>query len=200
MLMIVLSSYILGKCYYSLPVDSNYNADLTQEDIPGFVKRLKQGNAINGGNTLLKVQSTIAGSVSNVDIIDSPATFKVGNDFIVSDVGTEGSDAAAKVSSVTGKDVVSIDSKSLHPRAQSTNVSLIGLTSACYLFKDDVVTQVGSDFTGIVVDDISNSSQFALRAVQGTFKNGALLNADSDIISILTTNCIIHFWIYPFAF
>ena len=180
--------YILGKCYYSLPVDSNYNADLTQEDIPGFVKRLKQGDAINGGNTLLKVQSTIAGNVSSVDIIDSPAAFKVGNEFIVNDVGTEGSDAAAKVSSVTGKDVVSIDSKSLHPRAQSTNVSLIGLTSACYLFKDDVVTQVGSDFTGIVVDDISNSSQFALRAVQGTFKNGALLNADSDIISILTTN------------
>jgi len=180
--------YILGKCYYSLPVDSNYNADLTQEDIPGFVKRLKQGDAINGGNTLLKVQTTISGNVSGIDIVDSPATFKVNNDFIVNDVGTEGTDAAAKVASVTGQNILSIDSNSLHPQDESKRVSLIGLISPCYLFKGDIITQVGSDFVGIVVDDISNASQFALRYVQGTFKNGALLNADSNIVSILTTN------------
>lgn len=180
--------YILGRSYYSLPVDSNYNADLTQEDIPGFVQRLKTtSNAVNGGDVICKVNSTLDGNVSGVNIIDSPDTFRVNNDFIVNNDNTEGGDAAAKVSSVTGKNVTSIESKSLNPPAQSKEVNLIGLTATCYLFEGDVVTQVGSDYTGIVIGDISNSTSFAISNVTGTFKESAKLNSDSNIISILTT-------------
>ena len=180
--------YILGRSYYSLPVDSNYNADLSQEDIPGFVQRLKvTSDAVNGGDVICQVNSTLDGNVSGVNIIDSPDTFKVNSDFIINDYNTEGGDAAAKVSSVTGKNVTSIESKSLNPPAQSKEVNLIGLTATCYLFEGDVITQVGSDYTGIVIGDISNSTSFAIGNVTGTFKEGAKLNSDSDIISILTT-------------
>ena len=180
--------YILGRSYYSLPVDSNYNADLTQEDIPGFVQRLKvTSDAVNGGDVICQINSTLDGNVSGVNIIDSPDTFRVNNDFIVNDYSTEGRDAAAKVSSVIGKNVTSIESKSLNPPAQSKEVNLIGLTATCYLFEGDVITQVGSDYTGVVIGDVSNSTSFTISNVTGTFKEGALLNSDSDIISILTT-------------
>ena len=99
--------YILGSNYYSLPVDSNYNADLTQDDLPSYAKRLKQGMPTNGGNTVLRVNKTTTGSISALKVDDSPASFKVGNRFIVNDNGTEGGGAAAIVAEVTGKDVVS---------------------------------------------------------------------------------------------
>ena len=180
--------YILGRSYYSLPVDSNYNADLTQEDIPGFVQRLKTtSDAVNGGDVICKVNSTLDGSVSGVNIIDSPNTFRVNNEFIVNNNNTEGSDASAKVASVIGKDVTSIESKSLNPPVQSKEVNLVGLTATCYLFEGDVITQVGSDYTGVVIGNISNSISFAISNVDGTYKEGARLNSDSNIISILTT-------------
>ena len=87
--------YIVGDNFYSLPVDSNYNADLTQDDLPAKAERYRTlGMQTNGEDSLLTIEEVLTGNIETLDIVDSPAQFKVGNRFQVSDVGTEGSGAA----------------------------------------------------------------------------------------------------------
>ena len=177
--------YILGQRFYSLPVDSNYNADLSQEDLPSTAQRLRTpGMPRNGDNTLLQINKTIEGGVNGLDIVSSPETFKVGNTFVVNDIGTEGSGAAATVTSVTGKTVSSVNSSSLDP-TNAFGVSLIQTISSCYLFENDTITQEGSDFTGRVIGNISNQNSFVIDRVTGTYEEGNSLNSSSNIISIL---------------
>ena len=180
--------YILGKNFYSLPVDSNYNADLSQDDIPFSVKRLRTSDIDNNGNNVLfQVNKTSKGSVSSLDIEESPASFKVGNRFIVSDLGSEGSGASAVVAEVTGKDVTSLTSASLDP-TNNFGVTLVKLTSPAYLFKDDTITQEGSDFTGRVIGQIFNGNEFVIDQVTGTYKEGSVLNSSSNIINIIISD------------
>lgn len=181
--------YILGSNYYSLPVDSNYNADLSQDDIPKYAKRLKtDGIPNNGGNTVLKINKTTSGSISELKVDSSPEFFKVGNRFIVNDTGTEGSGAAATVAEVTGKQITSLKSNDLDPD-NTLAVSYIETTSPCYLFEGDIITQEGSNYTGRVIGNISNRSEFVLENVSGTYQTGQDLNSSSNIINIiLATN------------
>ena len=180
--------YILGKNFYSLPVDSNYNADLSQDDIPFSAKRLRTSDiANNGDNVVFQVNKTSKGSVSSLDIEESPESFKVGNRFIVSDSGTEGSGASAIVSEVTGKNVTSLTSASLDP-TNNFRVTLVKLTSPAYLFKDDIITQEGSDFTGRVIGQVFNGSEFVVNQVTGTYQEGSVLNSSSNIINIIISD------------
>ncbi|QPB08289.1 structural protein [Synechococcus phage S-H9-2] len=180
--------YILGKNFYSLPVDSNYNADLSQDDIPFYAKRLRTSDiSKNGGNVVFQVNKTSKGSVSSLDIEESPASFKVGNRFIVSDSGSEGSGAAAVVAEVTGKNVTSLTSASLDP-TNNFSVALVKLTSPAYLFKDDIITQEGSDFTGRVIGQVFNGNEFVIDQVTGTYKEGSVLNSSSNIINIIISD------------
>ena len=179
--------YILGSNYYSLPVDSNYNADLSQDDLPRYAKRLKTaGMPTNGGNTVLKINKTTSGSISALKVEDSPASFKVGNRFIVNDNGTEGSGAAAIVAEVTGKEVTSLKSNDLDPN-NTLAVSYIETIAPCYLFEGDTITQEDTNYTGRVIGDISNRNEFVLENVSGTYQSGKKLNSSSNIISIILT-------------
>ena len=180
--------YILGSNYYSLPVDSNYNADLSQDDLPKYAKRLKTaGMPSNGGNTVLKINKTTSGSVSALNVEDSPASFKVGNRFVVNNTGTEGSGAAAIVAEVTGKTVTSLKSNDLDP-TNPLAVSYVETIAPCYLFEGDIVTQEDSNYTGRVVGDISNRNEFVLENVSGTYQSDKKLNSSSNIISIILTD------------
>ena len=177
--------YIVGDNFYSLPVDSNYNADLTQDDLPAKAERYRTpGMQTNGEDSLLTIEEVLTGNIETLDVVDSPAQFKVGNRFQVSDVGTEGSGAAAYVSTVTGKRILSMDCKSLDP-GNTTSVALVRLSTPTYLFENDVITQVDSTFTGRVISDVSNRSEFVLEQVTGTYVPGKDLNSSSNIISIL---------------
>jgi len=179
--------YILGSNYYSLPVDSNYNADLSQDDLPKYAKRLKTpGMPTNGGNTVLKINKTTTGSISSLKVDDSPDSFKVGNRFIVNNNGTEGSGAAAIVAEVTGKTITSLKSNDLDP-SNTLAVSYIETIAPCYLFEGDVITQEDSDYTGIVIGDISNRNEFVLENVSGIFQSNKNLNSSSNIVGIILT-------------
>ena len=179
--------YILGSNYYSLPVDSNYNADLSQDDLPKYAKRLKTaGMPSNGGNTVLKINKTTSGSVSSLKVENSPESFKVGNRFVVNDNGTEGSGAAAIVAEVTGKEVTSVKSNDLDP-SNTLAVSYVETIAPCYLFEGDIVTQEDTNYTGRVVGDISNRNEFVLENVSGTYQSDKKLNSSSNIISIILT-------------
>ena len=180
--------YILGSNYYSLPVDSNYNADLSQDDLPKYAKRLKtEGMPTNGGNTVLRINKTTSGSISALKVDDSPASFKVGNRFVVNDTGTEGSGAAAIVSEVSGKTVTSVKSNDLDPD-NTLAVSYIETIAPCYLFEGDTVTQEDTNYTGRVIGDISNRNEFVLENVSGTYQSGKKLNSSSNIISLILTD------------
>ena len=177
--------YLVGEKYYSLPVDSNYNSDLSQENLPTNVKRLKTADGlVNGSNTILKINSVSNGNVDGVDVVTSPDSFKVGNKFITNDKGSNGFGASAFVREVTGKTVNSLTCKSLDP-TNATSVSYLRLVSAAYLFKNDVITQEDSNFTGTVIGDVINSNNFVLENVTGTYVPGNKLNSSSSILSIL---------------
>ena len=77
-----------------------------------------------------------------------------------------------------------MDCKSLDP-GNTTSVALVRLSTPTYLFENDVITQVDSTFTGRVISDVSNRSEFVLEQVTGTYVPGKDLNSSSNIISIL---------------
>lgn len=101
--------YFLGKNYYSIPVDSNYNKTISQDDIPLNISRLKTARTKNNGDGVTAfVESVKSGSISSVDVFSSTPTFSVDGIIDVDYSGTGGSDILAKVSSVKGKTVNSL--------------------------------------------------------------------------------------------
>ena len=101
--------YFLGKNYYSIPVDSNYNKTISQDDIPVNITRLKTARTKNNGDGVTAfVESVKSGSISSIDVVSSTPTFSVDGIVDVDYSGTGGSDILAKVSSVKGKSVSSL--------------------------------------------------------------------------------------------
>ena len=59
--------YILGENYYSLPVDSNYNSNINQNDIPKNAKRYYQaGHARNGEVLIAQIADVSQGNVDKL--------------------------------------------------------------------------------------------------------------------------------------
>ena len=64
--------YIIGENFYSLPVDSNYNSDINQNDIPKKAKRFYQaGMPRNGDGFLAQIEEVRQGNVEGVSVVDS---------------------------------------------------------------------------------------------------------------------------------
>ena len=78
--------YIVGKCYYSLPLDSNYNSEMTQDDLPVGANRLRtSGISKNGVQAVAKIEDVTRGTVSSATIVSSGSNFSVGGGLIVDD-------------------------------------------------------------------------------------------------------------------
>ena len=61
--------YILGVNYYSLPVDSNYNSQISQDEIPVKSRRLRTSDIDNNGDlALARFYEVYRGSVSSACI------------------------------------------------------------------------------------------------------------------------------------
>ncbi len=171
--------YILGKNYYSLPVDSNYNSAINQNDLPINVKRLRTNSIENNGvNTIVKINNISAGSVSDVDIQDSTDNFEVGSFIRVNDTNTGGQGASALVSEVNGIPVNLID-------CVENKVLEIALLENAFLFAGDIITQANTNATGELIGDVVNSNQLILRNVSGNFNNNDLVSATIDVANIL---------------
>ena len=68
--------YILGKNFYSLPVDSNYNSNINQNDIPKKSRRLNElGMPGNGEGVIAEIGSVKPGTVDNVTVERSADVF-----------------------------------------------------------------------------------------------------------------------------
>jgi len=169
--------YVVGKCYYSLPVDSNYNSTLNQYDLPTNAKRLRTTDIENNGDgTSLQIQDVTTGSISSATVETSSATFSVGSELIIDESGTGGSDVKAEVDSVTGKSVISIES-------QTDKVLFVSLTSNAYLFDGDRVTQGSA--TGRIVGNVFSATKFPIRSVTGTWSATGTLTSDTEVLTLL---------------
>jgi len=140
--------YIIGKNFYSLPVDSNYNSNISQDDLPKNLKRLKTSDIDNNGvNSFALIGDTTKGNINGAYSDYSIETFSVGSELFIDNLGTGGAGAKAFVSSVNGKNTTvleSVDEKAL----------VIDLVQNAYLFEGDTLFQGdGVLLTQIIVDN-----------------------------------------------
>jgi len=171
--------YILGQNYYSLPIDSNYNSEISQDDLPVNAKRLRTVDIdSNGDLSIAKIEDVQRGTVSSVDILSSTDNFSVGSEVIVNNDQTEGSGAEAKVSSVKGRNVISINS-------QTNKILLVDLVSTAYLFNGDTITQAITGATGKIVGNVFSANKFALKNVSGTFNKSEVLSSSTKVLSLI---------------
>ena len=176
--------YILGENYYSLPTELNYTSNISQDNLPENIKRIKNYSDINGIGTKAVVSEIFTGSIDKVDVQYSAQYFKVGNSVIIDNDQTQGKDLKARVSSVKGKTVSSIES-------QQTKSILLTTSKPVYFYDGDSITQNSTNATGIVVGNIFDSNTVLLRNVSGIFNTSNLISSVTNVIKIITTeNCI----------
>ena len=149
--------YVIGKNFYSLPVDSNYNSNISQDDLPKKVKRLRTSDIDNNGvNSFALIGDVTKGNVEGAYSDYSTETFSVGSELFIDNLGTGGSGVRAFVSSVNGKNTVSLESV-------DQKALVIDLIESAYLFEGDVLFQGdGVLLNQIIVDNTEiNDFQFS---------------------------------------
>lgn len=171
--------YILGENYYSLPVKSNFQSDVTQNAIPSIAKRLFiPGTQQNGKSEIAIIDSVSTGSVSGVTIEDSQPNFSVGSKVYVDDSGTGGFGATGRVSFTFGKPVTSLESR-------ETKASVLTSAQPFYSFSGDTITQPATGATGELLRDTIEETTFVLRAINNTFESGSPIESTSTVLNIL---------------
>lgn len=171
--------YIVGKCYYSLPLDSNYNSELSQDDLPVSANRLRtSGISKNGVEAVAQIEDVTRGTVSSATILSSGSNFAVGGQLVIDDSDTEGFGAAGEVESVKGKTVSSLES-------QTTKALLVELINNGYLFDGDTITQANTGATGEIVGNVFSAKRFALRSVTGTFNSTDVLSSNTKVLNLI---------------
>ena len=97
--------YILGENFYSLPVDSNYNSNINQDDIPKNSKKyLIPGMQGNGEGVIASIGEVKSGTVDSIDVIRSSDNFSVNSQLYFDNRGTEGSEVESIISSSKRKE------------------------------------------------------------------------------------------------
>ncbi len=171
--------YIIGENYYSLPVDSNYNSEISQDDIPVNAKRLRTDVLDrNGDLTTAVIEDIRRGTVSSADVISSGSNFSVGCKLEIDNSDTSGSGAGGEVDSVKGKTVESIES-------QSTKALYFELSNTAYFFDGDTITQEVTGAQGELVGNVFSGTKFALRNITGTFNSTDVLSSSRKVLSLI---------------
>jgi hypothetical protein len=164
--------YIIGEKFYSLPVDSNYNSNINQNDIPRNSKRYSvPGMPRNGDGLVASIAEVTPGSVSSFSIDRSSGNFSVNSKLYFDNSNTEGRDIEALVSEVKGKDVQYLQSK------EDKVVKLTTIQNA-YLFEDDILRQPASGASGQIVGTVRDDNVIVLKNVNGTFNSTGTFSAD----------------------
>ena len=163
--------YLLGENFYSLPVDSNYNSNISQNDVPKNARKFYEaGMQRNGGGVIAQIAEVKQGNVEQVTVVDSSANFSINSQVYFDNRGTEGSEVESIVKSVKGKGVSYLESK------EDKVVKLTTIQSA-YLFADDTLNQPSSGATGSIVGTVKNDNIIVLRNVNGVFDETGTFSA-----------------------
>lgn len=137
--------YIVGENYYSLPVDSNYNKEISQDDLPKNISRLRTPSMQeNGFDVLSYVESVNSGSVDNVTIDYSTPTFTVGSVVEAENLNSDTSKISSVVSSITGKSVSSIKSSIRTQASISYDISVLTRLNQKIGYSNTIGTRLGS--------------------------------------------------------
>ena len=171
--------YILGENFYSLPVDSNYNSSINQDDIPKNSKKYYvSGMQGNGEGVIASINEVKSGTVDSIQVDRSSDNFSINSQVYFDNKGTEGSEVEYIISSVKGKNVNYLECK------EDKVVKLTTIQSA-YLFADDTLTQPSSGAFGSIVGTVRNDNTIVLRNVNGTFDNTGTFSASIKTFLIL---------------
>jgi len=164
--------YVLGDKYYSLPVNSNYNSDINQNDVPKNSKRFyRPGMQGNGEGLIAQIGAITSGTVDSITTDRSSSNFSINSKLFFDNFGTEGKNVEALVSSVKGETVSYLQSR------EDKVVKLTTIQNA-YLFVDDVLRQPASGASGSIVGTVKDDNIIVLKNVIGTFNNTGTFSAD----------------------
>jgi len=164
--------YVIGDGFYSLPVDSNYNSQINQNDIPKTAKRFYlPGMPRNGEGLVAQINEVKTGFIDSILIDRSSSNFSPNCKIYFDNASTEGNDAEALVETVKGKTVNFLESK------EDKVVKLTTIQSA-YLFANDTLRQPASGASGNIVGTVTGDNIIVLRNVVGTFNNTGTFSAD----------------------
>lgn len=170
--------YIIGENYYSLPVDSNYTKNITQNEIPKIASRLKTPNIpSNGLGSSAYISEITSGTISSADIQYSSDNFSVNSLVEVDYSGNAGSGVVAYVDSVKGKPVDYIQNR------QTKCIKV--LTSAISYFYDGQLLKQSNSVYGTIVGDVFDSKNIVLKNVVGTFNKNLPVYSDIKVISVI---------------
>ncbi len=171
--------YIIGDTYYAIPVESNYTNKIQHTNLPANAKRLRTAlMPKNGVNAQTIIETTKEGNVTSSIIESSNNIFSVGSSIIVDNSNTSGSQVSAEVSSIKGKNIVSIESN-------QTKAILIESKNPVYFFNQSIITQEGTNASGEVVGDIFSSNNFVLRNTSGIFNAVSKLNSNITVLNLI---------------
>ena len=175
--------YILGENFYSLPVDSNYNSNISQDDIPVTLKALRTtATKSNGSGFYGLIKDVNDGNISGSYVESSTSNFSPGNDVHVNNAGTNGSGSVLTVKEVTGVEVVSIESN-------QTKASRVLIQQSAYLFAGDRIQQIASTgevlAQGYLIGDVINASDLVLRNTTGTWETGVPVKSDTSVVRLV---------------
>jgi hypothetical protein len=170
--------YIIGENYYSLPVDSNYTKNITQDEIPKIASRLKTPNIpANGLGSSAYISEITPGTISSVDIQYSSDNFSVNSLVEVDYSGNAGSGVVAYVDSVEGKSVDYIQN-------HQTKCIKIQTSSISYFYDEQLLKQSNNVY-GTIVGDVFDSKNIVLKNVVGTFDKNLPVYSDIKVISVI---------------
>ncbi len=171
--------YVLGENFYSLPVDSNYNSNINQDDIPKNSKKYYiAGMQGNGEGVIASINEVQSGTVDAIDVTRTSKNFSINSQVYFDNEGTEGSEVEYIISSVKGNDVNFLECK------ENKVVKLTTIQNA-YLFADDTLTQPSSGAFGSIVGTVRNDNTIVLRNVNGTFDQTGTFSASIKTFLIL---------------
>jgi hypothetical protein len=171
--------YILGKNYYSIPVDSNYNKPITQNDIPRTAKLLNFSEYLENGRSFSAFVSEVSSGNINNFVVDQVYTkHNPSNKIFVDNTGTSGSGFSGSVESVIGSPVEYLRSKN--------SVCILQSDNPVYLFNNYILKQKTTNYTGVIVGDVRFDNKIVLESVGNIFDTARLF----DLVNP-TTNQIV---------
>ena len=175
--------YILGVNYYSLPVDSNYNSRISQDDLPSNVKVLRSSSTDkNGSGFMGLVKDVTYGNITGAYIESSPNNFSPGGSVHIENKGTTGKGSVLNVKEVSGKSVSSIE-------CVQTKANRVLIQQSAYLFAGDRIQQFDTDGSilaqGYLIGDVFNASDLVMRDVDGTFQNDIAINSETLVVRLV---------------
>ena len=171
--------YIIGNTFYSIPVDSNYGKQISQDDLPKIVSRLRTDNIPdNGKEAYSYINEVNSGSVSSVDVYNSHDNFSVSNLVEVDNSNTEGSGIVARVSSVKGIAVTSIENR-------QTKAIQIRIENTAYLFENDIIYQENTNANGQIIGDVFDGNNIVLRNTSGSFNSTDKLYSSTKVNNLI---------------